>query len=330
MIDHLFSGNVTTIELASRLDRERWSPDQLTIIMERLHERQVLASGTGSVSRRPSEGFQLADARNSAEQDTVEMERLERLLGMLVEAAGSLDEKYSKGTIQNARWTGRVAVSLSSRLKELRRTEEENFKRRLAVSVNIASSTGNSSAALEEYMRTSLGLSAEGQSSNTFNISRVIDQVALVPMWVPSSILPFLLVGRAQLDSADVKRIKEEVLVGTQFYCTSSESIPAAAIFRGNVRTPAGLVNTTMERNHSAVVFEEIQNKLNRAGISERVQLFFWSDPEWRPGRDQREKSPPPVIIALPKAIVPEQVKERALSSRIVAVRFDVALSDVF
>ena len=129
----------------------------------------------------------------------------------------------------------------------------------------------------------------------------------MVPIWIPSSLLPFLLKSKSRLDRDDFITIRDEVLKGTSFYCTSSESIPTAAIFRGNVRTPLGAVNTTMHRKQTAVIFHDIQDRLVSAGLSDRVQLFFLNDPEWRPGRDPREPTPKPVILALPSAVVPEQ-----------------------
>lgn len=137
----------------------------------------------------------------------------------------------------------------------------------------------------------------------------------MVPMWIPSSLLPFLLTSKSKLDRDDFKTIRDEVLKGTSFYCTSSESIPSAAIFRGNIRTPLGVVNTTMDHNQTAVVFHDIQDRLSSAGLSDRVQLFFWNDPEWRPGRDPREPTPKPVILALPTTVVPKQSSEGGKAS---------------
>jgi hypothetical protein len=139
-------------------------------------------------------------------------------------------------------------------------------------------------------------------------------------MWIPSSLLPFLLISKSNLDSEDFKKLRDQVLTGTSFYCTSSESIPSAAIFRGNIRTPLGVVNATMDRNQTAVIFQDIQNRLSSAGLSDRIQLFLWNDPEWRPGRDAREPAPKPVILALPSTVVPEQSSKRGKASLVLKV----------
>ena len=70
-----------------------------------------------------------------------------------------------------------------------------------------------------------------------------------------------------------------------------------------------------MERNQTAVVFEDIQNRLDSAGCGNRVQLFLWNDPEWQPGKDSREPTPKPVILALPSQVVPEQSSEGGYAS---------------
>jgi hypothetical protein len=160
----------------------------------------------------------------------------------------------------------------------------------------------------------------EEVDTSSFNITRIMDQIAMVPMWIPSSLLPFLVVARSRVESDDIKMIRDDVLTGTNFYCTSSDSIPGAAIFRGNIRTPLGVVNTTMERNQTAVVFEDIQNRLSVAGLSDRIQLFIWNDPEWRPGRDAREPIPKPVILAFPTEVVPEQSSEGGNASLVLKV----------
>jgi hypothetical protein len=140
-------------------------------------------------------------------------------------------------------------------------------------------------------------------------------------MWIPSSLLPFLFISKSNLDVEDIKKLRDEVLTGTSFFCTSSESIPSAAIFRGNIRPPLGVFNTTVDHNQTAVIFQDIQNRLSSAGLSDRIQLFLWNDPEWRPGRDAREPTPKPVILALPVTVVPEQRSEDGKALLVLKVR---------
>lgn len=323
LIEQLFSGNATSVHVSERLADERWSPDQLVLVVERLHERQVQAFGRTAGTTRSPNGFQIGAASNKAEPDEEEWNRLDAQIESVLEAASMLDDQTTANVNQNHRWTGRVASSLRSRLKELRRTDEQEFQRKLAASVNAAANS-NQNVSVQEYMSGTLGtpVVVEGEDKNgkSFNISLIMDSLAMVPMWIPSSLLPFLIITRPRIESEDIKTIRD-VLTGTSFYCTSSDSIPGAAIFRGNIRTPLGVVNTTMERNQSAVVFEDIQNRLSSAGLSDRVQLFFWNDPEWRPGKDAREPEPKPVVLALPTEVVPEQSSEGGYASLALKVR---------
>lgn len=205
---------------------------------------------------------------------------------------------------------------------------------------------------IQEYTRQTLGMSpsssstAEDSDKNTkkngnvknkrgeLNMTRVLEQVAAVPLWVPSSLLPMLVESRATLRKEDVSIIKNKVLVGSRFFCTSSDAIPSAAVFRGNIRTPVGLVDvaatasnsdsgaTTTSRNriksnHTAVIFEEIQERLKLHGdLHNRVQLFLLEDQEWRPGMDERAPKPLPVILAISKKVQPtETIMEKPTAS---------------
>lgn len=313
LIEQLFAGNATSVQVSETLVGERWSPDQLTLVIERLHEKQVQALGRNSGS---SPGFQIGDTSNKAEPDEEEWNRLNAQIEALIEAASILDDQTTANVNVNQRWTGRVASSLRSRLKELRRANELEFERKVAATVNAAVS---SNVSVQEYMSGTLGTTViiEGQDKNgkSLNISLIMEKVAMVPMWIPSSLLPFLVVSRTKIESEDIKIIRDDVLARTNFYVTSTDSIPGAAIFRGNVRTPLGVVNTTLERNQTAVVFEDIQNRLETAGLSNRIQLFFWNDPEWRPGKDSRELTPKPVVLALPTEVVPEQSSEEGYAA---------------
>lgn len=312
LVEQLFTNNATSVKLSERLLEERWSPDQLTLVIERLHERQVQALGRNA-GKPPSAGFQIGDTSNKAESDEEEWNRLDAQIEALLEAASILDDQSTANVNENPRWTsGRVANALRSRLKELRRTDEQEFQRKLAASVNVIA---NTNVSVQEYMSGTLGTTPIVFEDKATGKSLILEQVSQVPMWVPSSLLPFLIVTRSKLESEDLKTIRDKVLTGTNFYCTSSESIPGAAIFRGNVRTPLDVVNTTMERNHTALIFEDIQHRLAEDGLSDRVQLFFWNDPEWRPGRDEREASPKPVLLALPTEVVPEQSSEGGYAS---------------
>ena len=76
----------------------------------------------------------------------------------------------------------------------------------------------------------------------------------------------------------------------------------------------------------TATVFAEIHRELERAGLADRLQLFLLPDPEWVPPnpRDgaphqELQRRPKPVLVALPKAVQPDDSTVRqSLSSRLV------------
>jgi hypothetical protein len=161
---------------------------------------------------------------------------------------------------------------------------------------------------IEDFTRQSLGPANEGvfRSPRTanMNISALLELGETIPPWFPRSLIPLYSGKKGGLDPKDIKTIEKEVLAGTEFFCTASESIPYAGLFRGNLRTRVGLVDSTMQNNQTARIFNEINEKLENAGLSGRVQLFFMNDPEWRTS-NKVDPVPKPVILALSRKIDP-------------------------
>lgn len=341
--------------LADVIQTERWSPELLLKLMDRLHERQNVARNARSpiVGKSAAATFQIGDVRNAAANET-EWMRLDYFITTLIEAAAMVDDQVASATTpgqeqpsssasssssslassmeSRIRWskTGRVATSLKSRINELRRVDEQTFQRKLAMDINTA--VANTNLSVEDYVRKTLGLPFSNESDTTadatlktkrnFNLTRVLEKVAMVPRWVPSSLLPFMLAAKTKIDVADIRALKEKVLTGSKFYCTSTESIPTAALFRGNVRpspTRSRFVNATELRLFITLAFEEIQQRLQaQPDLASRLQLFLLQDPEWRPvpGQDERDQVPDPVILALPITVVPDEglLRQKPLS----------------
>jgi len=301
LIDDLFARNVTTLILAERLRTERWSPENLMLIVERIHERQVQAMGQASATS--NTGFQIGDTRNSAESNSEEYDRLDKFVNMLMDASSLLDEEHRKGGDLNTRWTGRVQISLYSRLMELRRENEQAFQNRLSRLTNSNEFVrGDSKASIQDFTRKSLGLRDDLQRPN-INTSSILEMVEAIPKWLPRSIIPLYAGKKGLLDYSDIKTIEKEVLAGTEFYCTETDSVPYAAIFRGNIRSRNGGIVTDINEDQTARIYKEITEKLSNVGLSSRIQLLLLNDPEWSPN-NRNEPSPKPVIIALSKAIL--------------------------
>jgi hypothetical protein len=312
--DMSIAANSTAV--AEVLQRERWSAEQVLKLVDQIFERQAEASGQTMT----------ADNAPKVVNET-EYERLSDALDTLLTAVAQLDaqvlssdqnsprprpsqnQNQNQMRETNSRWTGRVETAVRSRLNELRRTQQLNMDRKMAAEMN---KVANSNQSVEDYVRRTLGESIrpneDGVTKTTANSSEVSEKVALVPMWVPSSFLPFIITSqKSTLGPEQVTAIQDRVLVGSQFYVTSSDSVPGAAIFRGNIRTPAGSVTTDEAKNQTARVFSNIQDRLKSKGLQDKVQLFMMPDPEWRPSRDERESEPKPVILALSKEISPDE-----------------------
>uniref|UniRef100_A0A7S4JVC5 Peptidase M50 domain-containing protein n=1 Tax=Odontella aurita TaxID=265563 RepID=A0A7S4JVC5_9STRA len=150
-----------------------------------------------------------------------------------------------------------------------------------------------------------------------------------VPLWIPPSLLPYVITCPDELDPGDAKRIKAEVLKGSTFDCSGWDSFERGAIYRGSfvgrraARTVAAMEGRggrgggmsvqkkeektseisssasgstepqqqQQQQQRSGEVFAEVQSRLVDSGLSERVQLFLLEDPEWRPGDANDETS---------------------------------------
>ena len=295
--------------IAKKLRSQRWSPEQVLAVVDRIYERQTEAMGQ-SMQASPHE-FQIGSIQNVEKRANVtEYEKLDDILDTLMKAVAILDTEVSDGKKnENKRWTGSVENALRTRMKELKRIQELNFKRETAKQINEVAISNES---VEEYVRrTFVGQGeATDQDRADGNITDVLERVSLVPMWVPSSFLPFIINSKtSSLGPEEVEAIKEEVLLGSRFYVTRTESVPGAALFRGNIRTPRGGIDTDVCKNQTAMVFADIQHRLQQKILDNKIQLFLMPDPEWRPGRDERETEPKPVILALSKAITPDESK---------------------
>jgi Zn-dependent protease len=302
------NGLPTATGVAQILLQERFSEEQLILLMESLYRRRNAAS-----LRRNQDGFQEnrfieTDVMDTLNQNQTEADLMGDYMKILLEAAAFLDQGESKG---HRRWSGRLSSQLQSRLNEWSRTDEVNVRRQM--DTEFLRSRMNSNMNISNFFRKSVeGLSAAptdttGNGISSVNAASVSESIRRVPTWIPPSLLTTILKSEAKINPSDVLAIRERVLTKTRFFCTSSDSTVYAAIFRGNMRPGAshGPLDSKERRLFSAVVFSEIEKTLEREGLSERIQLFLLYDPYWRPSNDLREIRPKPVVIALPKETTP-------------------------
>jgi hypothetical protein len=307
---------ITSTELVDRIESDLWTPEQLTMVISALYEESLQVSGAAA----PPADFQIGNMRNSAVFQADVYLRLHQQIQALLDAAELLDEKHAKGNLpHHRRWTGRVNKTLKSNLKELQRANEIELQQQQ----KRAEALSTEDKRVQDYMKRSLGIvdtdSKGQQKAGSLNLTRVLENVALVPRWIPASLFPFLYRHNYKLSDQDVKKVEKEVLMGTEFYCTSTETTPQAALFRGNIRSLKGQVVVSLaERNNiTDVMWSEVQERLQTVGLADRVQLFLWKDPEWkRPS--YAEPEPKPIILAVPAAVKPQETpKKQGLSSNL-------------
>eukprot|EP00978_Attheya_sp_CCMP212_P024179 scaffold75561_cov55-Attheya_sp.AAC.12 len=251
---------------------------------------------------------------------------------------------------------GTVAATLRSRIKELRRGDDVEQQRQLGTKFNSDALRSDSESVQDYVRRTIAGASSQknNDTNNTaaeFNVTKFMMGVVQVPRWVPNTLLPFVIAAKEDLTMEDAKLFRSDVLGGSRFYCTSWDSMSLAAIYRGNfmpdraaafmggllsvdnnsARTtnstismkPTNNSNNTANLTQEQLVtigFQNVRDRLAEAegGLGDRIQLFLVEDPEWRPGFDDREPEPRPVILALPASVEPEQASERDRTIKVV------------
>ncbi|KAI2505488.1 Peptidase family M50 [Fragilaria crotonensis] len=273
IIEELFSNKTV---LVTKLRDEHWSPEKLLPIVERLHQRLRRSMGRAP-SRNTNIDFQIADTRNTAgEINEDERIRLTFYLADLLAAAQKLDEETARGENPNTRWNGRVATMLESKLKELQRGTE------------VKADRAGDASSINRYAQQSLGM---GETHATFFVE--------TPRWLPPTFAYYLddpkkLKG-TKLSPGDISVIQNEVLAGSKFFCSSVELSSTAAYFAGSLRN----MNSLSPENYTSLAFSEIEERLEKTGVSERVQLFLIADTKrFAEGRGV-------AILAIPSTIVP-------------------------
>jgi hypothetical protein len=231
-----------------------------------------------------------------------------------------------------------VASALEARLRELKRAQEQEFQRTIALKLNDRSGSivGDGVQSLVSETKgvgeRNVTIKIDGReiSGSKVNITRLMEDIVQVPMWVPSSILPFLVVYRKELDVDDLKKIKKQVLSGSQFRVDNWDFTRMAAVYRGSFvdnrrgsmykTIPVGRREEMKQRRLlTESSFQDIQKRLGEAGLADRIQLFLMEDPEWRPG-SSRDPEPLPAILAVSSDVKPEQVSERGKATKFFTV----------
>ena len=282
LIDNLIllSTNSTSSEMVSEwLQEAQWRPSGVLRVVDRISQRQASALSQNTSS--------LSFNSGATQNETVQINETDYEL-----LTGAMDTLLGAVAILDKGWSERASFSVRSRNLG---AEEVN-------QANSVTALNNQFDSLSVMLNTS-------SSAVEVNSSDLLEGIPLIPVWVPSPFLPFIIAcNKSTLGPEQVESIANDVLMGSRFYLTSHESVSGAAIFRGNIRTH-GTVDMELPKNDTAKVFGQIQDRLKKKGLSDDVQLFLLPDPEWRQGQDERELDPKPVVLALSKAVSPDESK---------------------
>jgi len=167
----------------------------------------------------------------------------------LASSVASLSDSYPSPSVT---MNGKLEKVIKSRIVELQKLREVKRNQQIAKEINQIAAISRGS---------SEGTKIAGYTGPYYDTGDNITS-SFVPMWIPGAYVPYILSldessspssassvinGTATatantLGSAEVDIIKNEVLLGSRFYLTSFESVPGAALFRGNMRTSLGKV----------------------------------------------------------------------------------------
>lgn len=330
----------TAQTLFIRMKENNLGVEKLMNVVERLHEREtfMIMGPEGYLSRQESVeggGFVLGDyENNSLEYKKEEVERISGLLDRILEAVALLDqEKISSCHSENipSEWGSKLRV----RVADLRKRRDALVQRRINVLVNSAQTDDpNKDGTVEDYAQGSIN--GNGDSLNKNNRrkknsgKKLMKRLIETPAWLPPSLAAFATTSSDEISPTYWKMIKSDLLADSGFVCSSWDCTDVAAVFRGRLSRAA---SGEQSHEHSIkAMFIDLQSRLeNHEVLNDRIQLFLVDDNEWLPpfvdagnrkatGRgNTNDDSPPPVIIALAKSIVPEQETERGLANKSLA-----------
>jgi hypothetical protein len=313
LIERLFPNDrpLTPEAVAQVLRDEKWNSQDAEMVLHGLFA-QAYGQGLQVLESYVASNTTTANVSNSTDatnvltepMNAIEKIVLETKMECLINGAEILDEitLASKQPISTRRWSGRVGSALRARRNELRKAHQQNVARQLVLYSQLgggASSNLNNTNEKQQGQRETLSTANLTQMAVSGEVSSL-----LPPLWIPSTIHKYLDVSSSKISEADIATIKEKVLPGTGFFCTSTESTENAAIFRGNIRGIAG----TVDHNLTAQVLPDIQRRLHQVNLAEKLQVFLLLDPDWQPSRDQSIVQDPskPALLVIPADVVPD------------------------
>lgn len=279
------------------LRKKSFSYDNMEKIIKRVYERELIARGDADLFESNNQQtsalkhFMIREGQNiTIYENHQKAYRLASLADCIIVSQDILDEesKEKQGVTKNSL----ISPKLRSILKELRRSEMEAFQRRLLIQLKARSDS-------KKVM----------DSETASNTTQFIGDIQSQPLWVPSSMLGYLLTCRQEIAKEDLSDFHTDILQKSKFFCTSWKSTSFAAIYRGNVQVGSNILDTWHEINNQLEAYgmQDDEQEKNKIRLKDRIQIFLLEDPEWRAGRDEEEKEPKPIIFVTAAGVKPTQ-----------------------
>lgn len=158
-------------------------------------------------------------------------------------------------------------------------------------------------------------------STNITNIGgdmgKFEDDVMVFPRWVPYSMIGLIFNYKMkqkgpEIQKEDLAIFRTEILQKSdEFFCVSSDSMPYAAIFRGNVNKRYQRMNnstTPANQDYHQSVWNSINKRMDEydnGSLREKIQLFWLYDPEPQTTPDEQDLDRQPVIFVVGAELKP-------------------------
>jgi len=337
------------IMITNFLRKQSLSLPKMINIVKRLHERELLARGEYNKSRQmqpqlqalgQNPGFVIGDVKNTSlnynpdqvlklvflmnciltSQSKLDLERAQKRDEKLLRSK-SLDTSGKKKVTPVSMTTQSdsnliIAPKLRSQVKELRRADREAFQR------GIQQQIASDNFAMDPYIQRTVNSTLIGDNNaQGFNVSTFMGEIIAQPMWVPQSMLGFVIKHRDAISKEDLNLFRTEILEKCKsFYCTSWESTNVAAIYRGNIKRDVENQATWNEINEKLQSYEGANDRVKT--LKNRIQLFWINDPEWMRGADERYPEPKPVLFVTGANIKPMQPNENGVKTKVLMVSY--------
>jgi hypothetical protein len=332
VVSHARGVNVTT--LTNKLYLGRYSESQLLLMLERLYHKHQQQQQEQHQQHQQQSHQHNASSLNESLTWTIGSANMERrtiasipyglCIKGIIDAALMVDQQVSiypfKGKRSN--W-GKMGKVLQSKLNDLIQTNDFQFHQQVAATILDSRRTtvnDNNETYDTKKIKSTQRISptqnkfdeAPALSNTSVFQAKVKVSAASIPLWVPSSLLQYVVTCKDHISQADMQVIREKVLSNTDFFCTSTDSIPNAAIFRGTINSLQRL--STRAKN---VKQQQQQHQHNRRSRSISVMIVNILRCKWETIkinallRDQRRSVTTKIFADIQYNLVSSGLRER-------------------